>query len=86
LCIKKPLVVTSSGDKSIRIWNYLTGTCDLVKYFGDEPQSVSLHPSGLYMLVGFSDKLRMMNILMDDLRPVREFPIRACKEVKLLLK
>ncbi|KAJ3337549.1 Cilia- and flagella-associated protein 57, partial [Kappamyces sp. JEL0680] len=80
LCVRKPLLVTCSSDKSIRIWNYLTGTCELMKYFGDEPQSISLHPSGLYLLVGFSDKLRLMNILMDDLRPVREFSIRACKK------
>lgn len=28
------------------------------------------------------DKLRLMNILMDDLRDVREFPIKACQEVR----
>lgn len=81
LCIRTPLLVTCSSDKSIRIWNYLTGTCELIKHFGEEPQSISLHPSGLYILVGFSDKLRLMNILMDDLRTVREFSIRACKKV-----
>jgi WD40 repeat protein len=82
VCIRKPILVTCSADKSVRIWNYLTGVCELMKSFGDEPQSVALHPSGLYLLVGFSDKLRLMNILMDDLRPVREFPIRACKECR----
>lgn len=82
LCIRKPLLVTCSTDKSVRIWNYMTGACELMKYFGDEPQSVALHPSGLYVLVGFSDKLRLMNILMDDLRVVREFGIRACKECR----
>jgi WD40 repeat protein len=80
LCVRKPLLATCSSDKSIRIWNYLTGTCELMKTFGDEPQSISLHPSGLYLLAGFSDKLRLLNILMDDLRPVREFSIRACKK------
>lgn len=81
LCIRKPLLVTCSADKTIRIWNYLTGTCELSKVFGEEPQSISLHPSGLYLLAGFSDKLRLLNILMDDLRPVREFSVRACKKV-----
>eukprot|EP01049_Picozoa_sp_SAG25_P000738 SAG25_NODE_27_length_21065_cov_19.427931_6_plen_457_part_00 len=32
------------------------------------------------MLVGFSDKLRLMNLLIDDIRPVKEFPIKACRE------
>ncbi|KAI8915085.1 quinon protein alcohol dehydrogenase-like superfamily, partial [Entophlyctis helioformis] len=82
LCIRKPLLVTCSPDKSIRIWNYQTGTCELVKYFTEEAHSVALHPSGLYLLAGFSDKLRLMNVLMDDLRPVREFGIRACKECR----
>lgn len=84
LCIRKPLLATCSSDKSIRVWNYLTGTCELMKYFGDEPQSISLHPSGLYLLAGFSDKLRLLNILMDDLRPVREFSVRACKKVPII--
>ncbi|KAK5665187.1 hypothetical protein QVD99_008034 [Batrachochytrium dendrobatidis] len=80
LCIRKPLIVTCSSDKSIRIWNYQTGTCEFQKFFSEEAHSVALHPSGLYLLAGFSDKLRLMNVLMDDLRPVREFGIRACKE------
>jgi len=83
LCIRKPLLATCSTDKSIRIWNYLNGTCELSKTFGEEPQSISLHPSGLYLLAGFSDKLRLLNILMDDLGPVREFSVRACKKVRL---
>jgi hypothetical protein len=53
----------------------------MTKYFGEEAYSVAMHPSGLYVLVGFIDKLRLMNILMDDLRPVREFSIKSCREV-----
>ncbi|TPX41520.1 hypothetical protein SeMB42_g05538 [Synchytrium endobioticum] len=82
LCCRKPLVATCSSDKSIRLWNYLSGQVDLVRYFPDEPFSVSLHPSGLYVLAGFSDKLRLMNVLMDDLRLYKEFAVRACREVR----
>ncbi|KAJ1339895.1 hypothetical protein BSLG_005430 [Batrachochytrium salamandrivorans] len=57
-CIRKPLIVTCSSDKSVRVWNYLEMTSELVKYFPEEAFSVSIHPSGLYILVGFSDKLR----------------------------
>ncbi len=32
------------------------------------------------MLVGFADKLRMMNLLMDDIRMAKEFNIKACGE------
>ncbi|KNC99492.1 uncharacterized protein SPPG_04888 [Spizellomyces punctatus DAOM BR117] len=81
-CVRKPILVTCSVDRSIRIWNYQTNTCELVKYFSEEPFSVALHPSGLYILVGFSDKLRLMNILMDDLRVFREFGLRGCRECR----
>ncbi|KAI8906392.1 WD40-repeat-containing domain protein, partial [Gorgonomyces haynaldii] len=82
LCIRKPLLVTCSTDKSVRLWNYMTGTCEMVKHFGEDACSVAMHPSGLYILVGFVDKLRLMNILMDDLRPIREFSIRSCRECR----
>lgn len=42
---------------------------------------MALHPSGLFMLVGFTDKLRLMNLLMDDIRTFKEFTVRACREV-----
>ncbi|KAJ3013942.1 Cilia- and flagella-associated protein 57 [Thoreauomyces humboldtii] len=82
VCVRKPLIVTCSIDRSIRIWDYVTNTCQLIKHFTEEPHSVSLHPSGLHLLVGFSDKLRFMNVLMDDLRVFREVGIRGCRECR----
>jgi len=29
--------------------------------------------------VGFSDKLRLMAVLMDDLKTIKELPIRGCR-------
>ncbi|KAI9344641.1 quinon protein alcohol dehydrogenase-like superfamily [Obelidium mucronatum] len=81
-CIRKPLIATCSSDKSVRVWNYLDSSSELVKYFAEEAYSVALHPSGLYILVGFSDKLRLMNLLIDDIRPFREFTIRGCRECR----
>ena len=43
-------------------------TSELVKVFAEEAYSVALHPTGLSVLVGFADKLRLMVVLMDDLR------------------
>ena len=37
---------------------------------------IALHPTGMYVLAGFSDKLRLMNILIDDIKTFREFPFR----------
>ena len=39
-----------------------------MKVFAEEAYSVALHPTGLSVLVGFADKLRLMVVLMDDLR------------------
>lgn len=58
-----------------------TRTLELYKEFQEEAYSVALHPTGLFVLVGFSDKLRLMNLLMDDIRTFREFPIRGCRGV-----
>jgi WD40 repeat protein len=80
VCIRKPLVATCSVDKSVRIWNYETCNLDLYKEFAEEAYSIALHPSGLYVIVGFSDKLRLMNLLIDDIRVFREFPVRGCRE------
>ncbi|GAA6077674.1 cilia- and flagella-associated protein 57 isoform X1 [Tachysurus ichikawai] len=79
-CIRKPLVATCSMDHSIRIWNYETGVLELYKEFQEESYSVALHPSGLFVLAGFSDKLRLMNLLIDDIRTFKEFTVRCCRE------
>lgn len=53
VCQRKPLAVTSSTDKCIRVWNYLEKTCELAKYFPQEALSISLHPSGVCLLPQF---------------------------------
>uniref|UniRef100_A0A8D0DZ11 Cilia and flagella associated protein 57 n=1 Tax=Salvator merianae TaxID=96440 RepID=A0A8D0DZ11_SALMN len=79
-CIRKPLVATCSLDKSVRIWNYETNTLDLYKEYQEEAYALALHPGGLYVLVGFADKLRLMNLLIDDIRTFKDFTVRGCRE------
>lgn len=81
-CIRKPLIATCSLDRSVRIWNYADMSTDIAKSFTEECFSVSFHPSGLHVLAGFSDKLRLMNLLMDDIRPYKEFAIKSCRECR----
>lgn len=80
VCIRKPLAVTTGLDKSLRVWNYLTHELELCKHFSEDPHSASFHPSGLHVMIGFSDKLRLINLLVDDARVAREIPIKACRE------
>ena len=81
-CIRKPLIVTTGLDQTVRVWNYATHTQEVMKVFPEEAFSVAFHPSGLHVLVGFGDKLRLMNLLMNDIRAFKEFPIKVCARVR----
>ncbi len=76
----KPLIITSGSDRSIRVWNYIENTLEVVKYFPEEAISVSLHPSGLYVLAAFTNSIKLMTLLIDDIRPFWESNIPGCKE------
>ncbi|XP_041912329.1 cilia- and flagella-associated protein 57-like isoform X1 [Alosa sapidissima] len=80
VCIRKPIIATCSLDQSVRIWNFETNILELYKEFQEEAFCIALHPSGLYVLVGFSSKLCLMNLLIDDIRLFKEFTVRGCRE------
>mmetsp|Transcript_2588 Transcript_2588/g.4777 ORF Transcript_2588/g.4777 Transcript_2588/m.4777 type:complete len:1201 (+) Transcript_2588:52-3654(+) len=82
VCTRKPLVVTCGVDKSVRVWNYVEKTCELCKFFNEEAYSVAFHPSGFHLIIGFSDKLRLMNLLMEDMRTYKDIPIKQCRECR----
>lgn len=66
-------------DRSIRIWNYETEELEVCKEFQEDIYGIALHPTGLYAIAGFSDKLRFLTVLIDDMATTREFYIRCCK-------
>ncbi|NXT80414.1 CFA57 protein, partial [Zapornia atra] len=80
ICIWKPILATCSLDKSVRIWNYKTNTLELCKEYREEAYTVALHPTGLFCLVGFSDKLRFISLLYEDMHVFKEFAVRKCRE------
>uniref|UniRef100_A0A3B3URW1 Cilia and flagella associated protein 57 n=1 Tax=Poecilia latipinna TaxID=48699 RepID=A0A3B3URW1_9TELE len=80
ICIRKPFMATSSLDCSVRIWNYEMKEVELYKEFQQEAFSVALHPTGLFVLVGFSDKLRLMNLFINDISTFKEFELPGCRE------
>lgn len=81
-CVRKPLVATCGVDRTVRVWNIVEQRLDTWKMFQEEPCSLAMHPSGLHIVVGFVDKLRVMNLSMDDMRTCRDIPIKQCREVK----
>jgi WD40 repeat protein len=82
VCLRKPLVVSCGLDRSVRVWNYLKQDIEVMKYFNEPPHSVAFHPSGLHIIVGFSDSLRLCNLLMDEIRPYKDFAIKGCREIR----
>jgi WD40 repeat protein len=81
-CIKKKQVATCSYDKTVRVWNYEHQTLEICEVFTEEAYSVAFHPSGFHILVGFSDKLRMMNVFQKSLKRFGDLPIKSCREIQ----
>jgi len=82
VCVWKPVAITAGADKSVRVWNYRDRTLELTKYFSRDAQSVALHPSGLYCLLGFMDALKLASIFVNDIRPFLEINIKNCQECR----
>ncbi|XP_054279032.1 cilia- and flagella-associated protein 57-like [Macrosteles quadrilineatus] len=81
-CAWKTIFMTCGEiDRTVRVWDLTTESLILTKHYQEDIFSVALHPTGLYATVGFSDKLRFMLVLLDDLNTIREFSIRTCRQV-----
>jgi WD40 repeat protein len=75
ICIQRPIIATlSKTDSTIRVWNYESGDCELMKSYqfmlkefeGTNQSylhSIALHPSGFYMAIGFNDKVKIYHLL-----------------------
>lgn len=82
ICAWKSVFMScGEDDRSVRIWDYETEKLLLTKQYNEDVYCVALHPTGLFCLIGFSDKLRFMSILMDDLLTIQEIPVRNCRTV-----
>lgn len=77
-CAQRPLIVTAGKDRWIFLWNSITNTVEMRKKFRSEILSIAIHPSGLHLLVGFGDGLKLMNIYDKDLCEYKNIGIRSC--------
>lgn len=81
-CVRKQIIATCGlRDRTVRIWRYLDRTTELTVKLDEAPLALALHPSGLFLLIAFAEKLKLCSITYDSLRPYKEFPIRGCTEV-----
>eukprot|EP01064_Diplonema_japonicum_P001365 TRINITY_DN10874_c0_g1_i1.p1 TRINITY_DN10874_c0_g1~~TRINITY_DN10874_c0_g1_i1.p1 ORF type:complete len:1285 (+),score=282.06 TRINITY_DN10874_c0_g1_i1:72-3926(+) len=81
VCIQRSIIVTSSTDKHVRIWNYLRKKTEIDCIFDEEVSAVACHPSGLCLVVAFKYKMAMYTVLSKSLHPIQEFPVKHCKEL-----
>ena len=84
VCIKKNLVVTCSADKTVKIWSYhptMGFNLEINESYTEETLSVAFHPAGFQIVVGFYDRVRMMNVFQDSIQQYKELPYKGCREI-----
>jgi WD40 repeat protein len=78
VALQRPIIVTTSRtDKTIRVWNYLTGHCEYCKIILTEKEnedhemdilSVAIHPNGYYLAVSDKEMIRFFHLCYKELR------------------
>eukprot|EP00817_Percolomonadidae_sp_ATCC50343_P006634 CAMPEP_0117419798 /NCGR_PEP_ID=MMETSP0758-20121206/1285_1 /TAXON_ID=63605 /ORGANISM="Percolomonas cosmopolitus, Strain AE-1 (ATCC 50343)" /LENGTH=1097 /DNA_ID=CAMNT_0005201073 /DNA_START=377 /DNA_END=3670 /DNA_ORIENTATION=+ len=81
-CIRKPFIATCSLDGTVRVLDYHKSSLVVCQRFNTPCYSIAIHPSGLYCVVGFADKLKFLKILGTTLVEEKFFAVRKCEEVK----
>ena len=77
--LQRPIIITCSReDKTIRVWNYLTGHCENCKIVLEEKEdskekeinflSIAIHPNGYYVAISDSEMIRFFHLCYKELR------------------
>lgn len=80
VAVRKPLVVSAGDDRTVRVWNFQSRELEVLKQFDEAATCVAIHPSGHFLLLAFPDKLLLMYLMRDDMRALKELPLRGCRE------
>jgi len=79
VALQRPIIITcSKTDKTIRIWNYLTGHCEYCKIILEERDNneereinilaVAIHPNGYYLAISDLEMIRFFHLCYRELR------------------
>ena len=79
VALQRPIIVTTSKyDRTVRIWNYLTGHCEYCKIILEEKEnndeeeleilSVAIHPNGYYIAISDIEMIRFFHLCYKELR------------------
>ncbi|TPP41044.1 WD domain, G-beta repeat family protein [Leishmania donovani] len=77
-CVQRPLVATAGRDGSVFLWNSITNVVEMRNNFQEEIVSMAMHPSGLHMIIAFTDSMRVFNIYEKELCEFKRLSIRNC--------
>lgn len=81
-CVSKPLLVTSGVDRSIRVWNYIENNIEVITYYPEQANSVSIHPNGLYLVACFPSCIKVMSILLNEIKEFWDYNTRGAKSCR----
>lgn len=84
-CVRKPLFVTCSSDKTVKVWDYETREQHSNMTFSEEALAVAFHPSGFHLALAFADKIQVVNLYLkpkDMQRSLPEFAVKSCRFMK----
>lgn len=83
ISISKPLIATCSLDRTVEIVNYMEPQEKIIrKSFSSEAHALAFHPTGLYLVVGFSDCVRFLTVRGKEIFELKTFQISNCQIVK----
>ncbi|EGR28426.1 WD repeat protein [Ichthyophthirius multifiliis] len=82
-CISKNIFASCSADFTVRIWNYFDIQNNdkyniVTQCFSEEPLNISLHPSGLFLAVGFSNYFIIFAIFKSSLKFLKKIQAENC--------
>ncbi|GIY15138.1 cilia- and flagella-associated protein 57 [Caerostris darwini] len=76
----RPVVGTCS-EKSLILWNYETRRQELIMKFRNTLKSFAIHPSGLYLALGFDFFARICAVLYDRLADYTMLDLKNCSRI-----
>ena len=99
VALQRPIIVTTSNvDKTVRVWNFLTGHCEYCKIILTEKEknqekemdilAVAIHPNGYYIAISDKEMIRFFHLCYKELRfyntdsNVNESPKSDCHLLK----
>ena len=80
ICSRKPLLVSYSEDHTLKLIDYKTHNILLTKDLLEDAYAITLHPSGLHIVIAYHDKVRIYHILVDDIKLCKEVSVKGCKQ------